>query len=740
MKKIVKRSLIVLFVLAILFCSFLIFFQITTANYRLDENKLVSFVDSATFYDCNDNIVISDVNSNNYTKISDIPNHVKNAFISVEDKRFYTHKGIDYKGLLRALINNVKASSFKEGGSSISQQLIKNTHLSSEKTLKRKLAEIKLTLDLESKFSKDEILEKYLNTIYFGENSFGIEVASRKYFNKSPKDLTVSEGALLAGVIKAPSTYSPFNNKEKALKRRNIVLDLMEKQGFISKEVLNDAKNEKIELCKHEENNIFAPYLKKAQNQAEKILNSSPYNLSQCKIYTYLNQEMQYDIVNNINAFDFDFDKTVAVVDNENHSYNAYYATVYDNGRQLGSVIKPLICYAPCIEEGIVSECSPVVDEKCDFNGYSPNNYANKYLGKTTVNQALCSSSNVVAVKLLKTLGVEKAKNYLYKMKIPLSKSDNSLSLALGCVENGITLTELINGYSVFANKGDFYEVNFVREIKDRFGNVIYNVKNDKVKNNKVFSEDTVEMINYMLNNNVKNGTSKKLDGVFDGICAKTGTVGTKNGNTDAYNVSYCKEYTVCVRFSEKDGCFSENITGGSYPSCVAREIWERLNTNFALSGFETKKLKKVFLDKQSFDREQVLVLADDNCPIEEKIEGFVLEKYQPKLQSNRFTSPCCEKPKSLLNSNGISIELCQIEYYGYVIERTENGKNKIVIKNILPNENCSKITDTNLTNNCVYEYFITPYYNNGNNIFYGKTQSTGRIKYIVQPKLWWQE
>jgi len=739
MKKIIKGALVVFLIMALMLCAFFIYFQIITAPYKLDKNKLISFVETASFYDDKDNLVLLDGSSNNYTKITNIPDHVKNAFIAVEDKRFYNHNGIDYKGLFRALINNIKTSSFKQGGSSISQQLIKNTHLSSEKTLKRKLVEIKLTLDLESRFSKDEILEKYLNTIYFGENCFGIEVASRKYFNKSPNELTVSEGALLAGVIKAPTIYSPFNNKEKAIKRRNVVLDLMEQQGYLTKSQLDNAKNESIWFYEHAETNVFTSYLKKAQSQAEKILELSPYALSQCKIYTYLNQEMQNDIVNNINSYGFDFDKTVAVADNKNHSYKAYYSTVFDNGRQLGSVIKPLVCYAPCVEEGIVSECSPVIDEKCDFNGYSPSNYANKYLGKTTVNEALCSSSNVVAVKLLKTLGVDKAKNYLSKMKILLSENDNSLSLALGSVEKGVTLTELLNAYSVLTNNGNFNEINFVRKIKDRFGNVIYE-RNNKEENVRVFSEDTVEMLNYMLNNTVKNGTSKKLDGVFDGICAKTGTVGGKNGNTDAYNVSYCKEYTVGVRLSEKEGCFNENITGGGYPSCIARDIWEKLNGDYSLSGFETSKLKKVFLDKESFEKEQVLVLADTNCPNQEKLEGFVLERYQPKSQSTRFTLPCCEKPKSLLNSNGISVELCQIEYYGYIVERTENGKNKITIKNIQPNEKCSKITDINLTNNFVYEYFITPYYNNGNSVFYGRTQSTGKIKYIAQPKQWWQE
>jgi len=313
MKKIIKGALVVFLIMALMLCAFFIYFQIITAPYKLDKNKLISFVETASFYDDKDNLVLLDGSSNNYTKITNIPDHVKNAFIAVEDKRFYNHNGIDYKGLFRALINNIKTSSFKQGGSSISQQLIKNTHLSSEKTLKRKLVEIKLTLDLESRFSKDEILEKYLNTIYFGENCFGIEVASRKYFNKSPNELTVSEGALLAGVIKAPTIYSPFNNKEKAIKRRNVVLDLMEQQGYLTKSQLDNAKNESIWFYEHAETNVFTSYLKKAQSQAEKILELSPYALSQCKIYTYLNQEMQNDIVNNINSYGFDFDKTVAL-------------------------------------------------------------------------------------------------------------------------------------------------------------------------------------------------------------------------------------------------------------------------------------------------------------------------------------------------------------------------------------------------------------------------------------------
>ena len=227
MKKTIKIFLIVIFSIFLIVSAFLLFFHITLIDVKFDKNRLINLNHTVTCYDSNGEIFSVESNGVSVSDNEEIPEHTKQAFISIEDKRFYKHNGIDFKGLLRATFNNIKSFSLKEGASTISQQLIKNTHLSNEKTLKRKFSEIKLTRELEKQYDKNKILETYLNTIYFGDGCYGITTASKHYFNKSPSELNINESAVLAGIIKAPSNYSPVNNYEKCFERKNLVLKEM---------------------------------------------------------------------------------------------------------------------------------------------------------------------------------------------------------------------------------------------------------------------------------------------------------------------------------------------------------------------------------------------------------------------------------------------------------------------------------------------------------------------------------
>ena len=224
-------------------CSVLILSAIATAVFlvmtkdsALNRDKLILSENNIMLYDV-DNHEIAEISArkaNKNVSINEIPQHLIQAFTSIEDKNFYKHHGLDIPRMGKAFINNLKSRSYKEGASTISQQLIKNTHLTNEKTISRKLKEIKLTVQLERKYTKNEIMEMYLNTIYFGHNCFGIANATDFYFDKEPKDLTVAESALLAALIKAPNSYSPFNNLDKSLKRRNLVLSKMHEYGHLT--------------------------------------------------------------------------------------------------------------------------------------------------------------------------------------------------------------------------------------------------------------------------------------------------------------------------------------------------------------------------------------------------------------------------------------------------------------------------------------------------------------------------
>ena len=284
MKKTLKIFFIVIATLFTLAFCLGFYFYISTIGAKLDTNKLISFDRSIVFYDANSNVILEQSNGKAIVNIAEIPKHTKNAFIAIEDKRFYKHKGIDYKGLFRATLSNIKSMSFKQGASTISQQLIKNTHLTSQKTLKRKVIETKLALELEKKYTKDEILEKYLNTIYFGENCYGIKSASNHYFSKEPSQLSLNESATLASIIKAPKHYSPYQNYENCLNRKNLVLKQMFLQNLITKNEYNDNVNQPILLSQKNQSSKGVNYFDQASKEIDKILNTHQDSLTFIRI------------------------------------------------------------------------------------------------------------------------------------------------------------------------------------------------------------------------------------------------------------------------------------------------------------------------------------------------------------------------------------------------------------------------------------------------------------------------
>ncbi|MBO4323026.1 MAG: transglycosylase domain-containing protein, partial [Clostridia bacterium] len=247
MKKFAKILLFSFLVLTVISLSVTAWYFAVTKDVEFDDDKLKKYESNCIIYDKN-NEKIPLLSELNYTSGDKIPETVKNAFVAIEDRRFYLHSGIDLKAILRAAKNNFLSLSLKEGASTISQQLVKNTFLSGEKTLKRKMKELKLTLELEKKYSKDEILEIYLNTVYFGEGATGIGAAAKKYFGCAPGELTVSQAATLAGLIKSPSAYDPYKNYSLSKSRRNVVLEKMAEENFITKTECERFKNEEIIL------------------------------------------------------------------------------------------------------------------------------------------------------------------------------------------------------------------------------------------------------------------------------------------------------------------------------------------------------------------------------------------------------------------------------------------------------------------------------------------------------------
>lgn len=290
-----KSSIILLSIfsfIAMIFISMAISYFVITNGVSLNKELLTSAKSNIEIYDCDDNLVeeVSCLNKRGSVKIENINDFTKQAFISIEDKRFFSHNGLDYKRIISATLNNIKSRSFKEGASTISQQLIKNTHLTGEKTIKRKIKEIKLTRQLEKESSKEEILEMYLNSIYFGHRSFGLKDASFFYFAKSPENLTVAESAMLAGIIKSPNNYSPFKNPEKCEQRRNLVINEMYENNYITRLQMEEALNEPLPQTDHESEK--KSYIEEVINEAEEIIGKDSFYRG-IKIYTYLKPRLQ---------------------------------------------------------------------------------------------------------------------------------------------------------------------------------------------------------------------------------------------------------------------------------------------------------------------------------------------------------------------------------------------------------------------------------------------------------------
>ncbi len=705
MKKTLKILTVILSVILIAILGIIMFIFVTTAGINLDERKLINLDNSITFYDVYDNVITEESDDRAITDLSNLPSHVKNAFVAIEDKRFYIHKGIDYRGLARATFNNIKSFSFKEGASTISQQLIKNTHLTSEKTFRRKLIEMKLARQLEKKFTKNEILEKYLNTIYFGDSCFGITSAAKHYFDKSPENLTVNESAAFAGIIKAPSLYSPFSAPEKCNKRKNTVLKEMFTQGYIDAEEYNKCISQDLSTVNKEESGNYG-YLYLVKKELGRYIEDSQLGYDKLSVHTYFDPEKQNIVEEALNKNELSCDKSCILI-NPYGNIMAYKSTCGEIYRQTGSAIKPIAVYGPAIERNIVDSFTIMEDEKIDFNGYSPSNYGDIYYGHISVKTALAKSSNVCAVKLLNYLGVQNSLSYLNRMDIPTGLNDNSLCIALGATEKGATLKQLSAAYTVFINEGNYNSPTCIKSISFESGRTIKTETHTK----KVFGRDTVEIMNDMLGYTVTDGTAKKLSFSNISLCAKTGTVGTSAGNTDAYSVSYNPEYVLGVWLGNSNYSKMPNsVSGGTYPCMIGCNIWKNIYKSKSGPVFpKPRNVHEIELDRISYEEEHKIEIADENTPDRYRIKVMTKSYNNMYPTSERFSTPRIEEPQISVNNNNIEIRLCLTEFYNVYIYRTYNGKKEMVFCSE-KSDNKTLFTDSDVIPGETYVYTVVPY------------------------------
>jgi len=715
---------------------------------QFDPDKLENINQTSFIYDYLDQPVTGIHGAENRIKISlnQVPVHVRNAFIAVEDVRFYQHQGFDIKRIIGAFIEDIKAGGYVQGASTITQQVIKNSHLTQEKKLSRKIQEVYLAYQMEQKYSKDQILMMYLNLIYFGKGAYGIEAASRLYFGKSAKDLSLAEGALLAGIPKNPSRYSPFNNLEESLKRKDLVLSLMLNHNFITEEEWKQAKEEKIQLAEVKEKKYQYGFFidMVIQEAAEKLqMDEEDLYTKGYRIYTTLDPDLQ-DFCEKLFQNDDLFPKSPAsnersqaalvILDSATGELRAVmggrsYETrkglnrALQARRQPGSAIKPILVYSPALEDYGYTAATIIRDEPITIGDYSPSNSGGKFYGNVTLRNAVARSINIPAVKVLYDIGIKNGIGFAEKLGIPFADEDrNSLSIALGGFHEGVTPLELATAYTALADKGLYKGYTVIRRIEDPYGVPVYE---HKVKKTQVMSEETAFLMSSILRSSVQWGTaSSKLGPLQLPLAAKTGTVelpqnlGNIKGAKDAWIVAYNPDYIVAVwmGFDKTDAShyLPSDVFGGNYPAEIAKEIFKKISSQKKLQDFQKPDgITEAVLDLKALTDFGQIVLAGPLTPDEYKVTEYFKKGTEPKTESNYWVVPKTPTDFQVsMSSQGFPlITFLPLDTFGaYDIYRVEDGQEPAFVQRI-QGANIEPIswTDTNVEYGKKYGYFIVP-------------------------------
>jgi 1A family penicillin-binding protein len=634
---------------------------------EFDPGKIGEMQQTLLIYDQDGRETAALYNQQNrvYLPIAEIPGYVKNAFIAIEDARFYEHNGVDLVRIVGALLVDLKSGSIEQGASTISQQLVKLTSLTGVQTMSRKLQEAVMAYELEQAYSKDEILEMYLNYIYFGNGAYGIEAAAKTYFGVHANELTLAQAALLAGVIKGPSHYAPHLNLEKSVTRRNLVLSEMYKLGYITQKQMEKAQAEEVVLTEKPEVK-YGYYLDMVLSEAEQILSLDSEELlsSGYRIHTALDQDLQRQL-ETLYANDKAFPDNAAdgapcqsafcVLDSRTSAIRAIvggreYETrrglnrAMDIKRQPGSAIKPVIVYAPAMEKLGYSPATMVLDERDDFNGYIPKNFSDTYAGWVTMRTALAKSLNLPAVRVFEELGVPAGKLYASSVGIPFDKKDVGLTLALGGFTTGMSPLTLCNAFTPFANGGYYSLPGCITKIEDGRGQVVYEQPDTRTA---VLSRETAFLMTSMLETAAESGTARRVSLESVPLAAKTGTSGSTatEGNKDAWTVAYNPEYTMCcwMGFDSTDEAHSlpADVTGGTYPAELIRGMFAYLYKDKPAPAFaQPDTVVEARIDLMSLKSGGEPMLASAYTPTEDTALEYFAADRAPTSYTDYWARP----------------------------------------------------------------------------------------------------
>lgn len=539
--------------------------------------------------------------------LNEIPTHLQEALVATEDTRFYQHHGFDPRGIARAAVVNITKGRIEQGGSTITQQLAENAFFDrQERSFKRKVQEVIMAVQLERMYSKEELLEFYFNEIYLGYGAYGVQAASHLYFDKDVKDLNLAESAMLVGLIKSPGTYSPLKdgNMPRAKERQSQILENMVRYGYIDSEEAEAARQTELNIKGYTPETAYRYpfYIDYVVETAEALLAAN--NLDEklvftggLKIYTALDTKTQQKM-EAIYADAENFPKSpddrpvqsamviidpsnggvVSMVGGRNSQAMRGWNRATQARRQPGSSIKPVAVYAPAIEQAGYSPSTVVNDAPVSFGGYSPKNYDGSYRGPITLREATRWSVNIVAVKVLNSIGVERGYEFARNMGIPVNESSKNLALALGATE--ASPLEMAAAYATFASGGIYTEPHAILRITDRFDRVLIDVKPVR---RVVMSEQTAYLITDMLQTVVTQGTGTRAR-IDRPTAGKTGTTelppefGNVKGTRDAWFVGYTPELVGAVWMgydSTDQKHYLTNVAGGSYPAAIFQKVMQ---------------------------------------------------------------------------------------------------------------------------------------------------------------------
>ncbi|MEW5762769.1 MAG: penicillin-binding protein 1A [Bacillota bacterium] len=542
--------------------------------------------------------------------IQDVPPVVKKAFLAAEDNRFYQHHGVDFRAIARAAWRNIASGSTSEGGSTITQQLVKNCFLTPEKTLKRKVQEAYLAVQLERRYTKDEIFEMYLNWIYFGEGAYGIQAAAHTYFAKDVQELDLAEAAMLAGLPRAPSLYSPYRNPEAAKQRRSTVLDLMVKYGYISPAEAAKAKAEPLELKASADEKQY-PYPYFVDYVTEELV--ARYGEARVfreglKVYTTLDPRIQkfaeaaMENSRNFPATTRDKNGLLqpqgaavvldphtgyikAIVGGREHTQARQWNRATRTPRQPGSAFKPIIAYGPAVDKLGMGPATIIDDVPIKFPNWSPTNYDGIYRGLITMRTAIARSVNIPAVKVLQQVTLPTAYAFARQLGIStLHPEKEGLAAALGGLDEGVTALEMAGAYGAFANGGVYVEPTAILKVEERAGKVLDEFTPVK---RRVMKPTTAWLITDMLRTVVQSGTGTAAQLGGRPVAGKTGTTDKRES---VWFCGYTPELVgvVWIGYDNQNKPLPYGTYGGTYPARIWRQIMSQ-----ALAGMPVKNFPR---------------------------------------------------------------------------------------------------------------------------------------------------